>query len=217
MFLKKIKQALKIDKPNETIPEKPQTISLWEDTGKVFYIENTLKLTYESNSGSITLEKLSMQALPDLINNISLLPENSPLAIKNTANQKSAFNISLCGVTWQKNANATRIKAIPDAALLRSQTACFSKSQAIFRHATLLEHDDFLTSSLIQPKAGQFIYNRITVEQFTQQIKIANKRISEDLRKKVLINQDNFEGPFTEHESEEIERLIDINLQKKIT
>lgn len=217
MFLKKIKQALKIDKPNETIPEKPQTISLWEDTGKVFYIENTLKLTYESNSGSITLEKLSMQALPDLINNISLLPENSPLAIKNTANQKSAFNISLCGVTWQKNANATRIKAIPDAALLRSQTACFSKSQAIFRHATLLEHDDLLTSSLIQPKAGQFIYNRITVEQFTQQIKIANKRISEDLKKKVLINQDNFDSPFTEHESEEIERLIDINLQKKIT
>ena len=217
MFLKKIKQALKIDKPNETIPEKPQTISLWEDTGKVFYIENTLKLTYESNGGSITLEKLSMQALPDLINNISLLPENSPLAIKNTANQKSAFNISLCGVTWQKNANATRIKAIPDAALLRSQTACFSKSQAIFRHATLLEHDDLLTSSLIQPKAGQFIYNRITVEQFTQQIKIANKRISEDLRKKVLINQDNFNSPFTEHESEEIERLIDINLQKKIT
>ncbi|MEQ3512867.1 hypothetical protein ABMY35_05795 [Pseudoalteromonas sp. BZB3] len=217
MFLKKIKQALKIDKPNETIPEKPQTISLWEDTGKVFYIENTLKLTYESNGGSITLEKLSMQALPDLINNISLLPENSPLAIKNTANQKSAFNISLCGVTWQKNANATRIKAIPDAALLRSQTACFSKSQAIFRHATLLEHDDLLTSSLIQPKAGQFIYNRITVEQFTQQIKIANKRISEDLRKKVLINQDNFDSPFTEHESEEIERLIDINLQKKIT
>ncbi|TMP80038.1 hypothetical protein CWB73_12225 [Pseudoalteromonas phenolica] len=217
MFLKKIKQALKIDKPNETIPEKPQTISLWEDTGKVFYIENTLKLTYESNSGSITLEKLSMQALPDLINNISLLPENSPLAIKNTANQKSAFNISLCGVTWQKNTNATRIKAIADAALLRSQTACFSKSQAIFRHATLLEHDDLLTSSLIQPKAGQFIYNRITVEQFTQQIKIANKRISEDLRKKVLINQDNFDSPFTEHESEEIERLIDINLQKKIT
>lgn len=217
MFLKKIKQALKIDKPNETIPEKPQTISLWEDTGKVFYIENTLKLTYESNGGSITLEKLSMQALPDLINNISLLPENSPLAIKNTANQKSAFNISLCGVTWQKNANATRIKAIPDVALLRSQTACFSKSQAIFRHATLLEHDDLLTSSLIQPKAGQFIYNRITVEQFTQQIKIANKRISEDLRKKVLINQDNFDSPFTEHESEEIERLIDINLQKKIT
>ena len=158
-----------------------------------------------------------MQALPDLINNISLLPENSPLAIKNTANQKSAFNISLCGVTWQKNANATRIKAIPDAALLRSQPACFSKSQAIFRHATLLEHDDLLTSSLIQPKAGQFIYNRITVEQFTQQIKIANKRISEDLRKKVLINQDNFDSPFTEHESEEIERLIDINLQKKIT
>lgn len=81
----------------------------------------------------------------------------------------------------------------------------------------MLEHDDLLTSSLIQPKAGQFIYNRITVEQFTQQIKIANKRISEDLRKKVLINQDNFDSPFTEHESEEIERLIDINLQKKIT
>lgn len=127
MFLKKIKQALKIDKPNETIPEKPQTISLWEDTGKVFYIENTLKLTYESNSGSITLEKLSMQALPDLINNISLLPENSPLAIKNTANQKSAFNISLCGVTWQKNANATRIKAIPDAALLRMPNSLLFK------------------------------------------------------------------------------------------
>jgi hypothetical protein len=67
------------------------------------------------------------------------------MAVATTAGQKLAFNISISGVTWQKNKYTQRIKAIAGAALLRSQTACFSQSQAVFQCASLLEHEDILT------------------------------------------------------------------------
>ena len=216
MFLQKLKRAFKKSAPSKSTVPTAQPFSIWEDTGQVYYLENTLKLTYQSNSGLITLEKLSMSELPNVIKDIELLPSSSPLAIANIEQQQSAFNISICGVTWQKNEHTTRIKAISDAALLRSQTACFSKSQAIFRHATLLEHDDFMTSSMAHPKRGMHIYNRVSVEQFIQQIVAANARISSELRKTVLIKSDNFDRPFTEHETAQIEQLININPQKKL-
>jgi hypothetical protein len=46
----------------------------------------------------------------------------------------------------KKNEYTQRIKAIAGTALLRSQTACFSQSQAVFKYASLLEHEDILTS-----------------------------------------------------------------------
>ena len=73
-----------------------------------------------------------------------------------------------------------------------------------------------MTSSMAHPKRGMHIYNRVSVEQFTQQIVAANARISSELRKTVLIKSDNFDRPFTEHETEQIEQLINLNPQKKL-
>jgi hypothetical protein len=56
------------------------------------------------------------------------------MAVATTAGQKLAFNISISGVTWQKNEYSQRIKAIAGTTFLRSQTACFSQSQAVFKH-----------------------------------------------------------------------------------
>jgi flagellar basal body rod protein FlgC len=183
-------------------------ISIWEDTGQVYYLENTLKVCYESNSGRITLEKLSLKDLSDVIQAIESLTADSPMAQAHTAQQKSAFNISVCGITWQKNRDNMRIKAIAQAALLRSQTSCFTRSQAVFRHAALLEHDDLISSVAAQPKPGQFIYNGVSVQQFTQQISDANARITPSLKRSITIKAENFDTTFTEHESAAFEQLL---------
>ena len=174
----------------------------------MYYLENTLKLAYQSNSGLITLEKLSLNSITETIAQIESLPLNSPMAVARTAGQKSAFNISICGVTWQKNEHTQRIKAIAGAALLRSQTAYFSQSQAVFKHASLLEHEDILTSQFAHSQNGMYDYNGISISQFTAQLKAANARLHNDLGRQVYIRAENFDTTFTEHESQQLDALI---------
>ena len=182
--------------------------SVWRGTGKVYYLEDTLKLTYQSNSGPISIEKLSVGKLSEVLQQLTQLSENSPLAQSRTASQKDAFCVRLCGVTWQQNGDSVRIKAIPQAALLRSRTQCFSRSQAVFRHAFLLEHDDLLSPTLSHNKAGVFTYNRISIQEFTQQIMTVNARLAAPLRRAISVKAENFDTAFTAHEKQQIDSLI---------
>jgi len=192
------------------IQDTSQQVSLWRDTGQVYYLENTIKLTYQSKAGAVTIEKLSLDRLHDVVRELQALNESSTLARSEVANQTDAFNISVCGVTWQKSEDgkSVRIKALPEAALLRSPTACFTKSQAVFKHAFMLEHDDLLTPSS-SGKPGIYTYNRISINQFTEQLANANARISPAERKKITVGFDNFSTAFTEHEQSIIDTFIE--------
>ena len=57
-------------------------VSIWRDTGQVYYLENTLKLTFQSNSGAITIEKMSLESLPRVLKELQNLGGNSSLEIK---------------------------------------------------------------------------------------------------------------------------------------
>lgn len=174
----------------------------------MFYLENTLKLVYQSNSGSVSLEKVSLQALPNVLAQIASLPQGSPFAQTEIANQVSALSLHLCAVTWQQSEQSVRIKAIPDAAILRSKTSCFSHSQAVFRHEFLLEHDDLLTPSLDTSKNGVYTYNRVSIEQFVRQIEQANAHLSAKYRQAISVKPDNFDTAFSEHEAQVIEGFL---------
>lgn len=217
-MLSKIIKRL-INRPSQRssiIRSSDEAISLWQDTGQVYYLENTIKLTYTSNSGEITLEKLTIDGLRSAVQAIDAMPDNSPFARANVANQDDAFVISICGVTWQKNDNSVRIKAIPEAALLRSKTACFSKSQAVFRHALLLEHDDLLTPVSAGGQGGAFTYNRISLAAFTDQIARSNARIAPKGKYAITVGGDNFSTAFTEHEQGVIDTLLSPNDDDKL-
>lgn len=210
MLSRKESTSLSTDQDN-------QVVSVWHDTGQVYYLENTLKLTYQSKSGPITIEKLSLHAVADVLAQLQALDASSPLSRQEVANQTDAFNISVCGVTWQKSSDgtSTRIKALPEAALLRSPTACFSKSQAVFKHAFLLEHDDLLTPTTSSGHAGVYTYNRISIAEFTQQLAAANARLASKDRRKITVGFDNFNTAFTEHEQQAIEAIIGTPLENE--
>jgi|TARA_A200000159_G_scaffold162691_1_gene187112 hypothetical protein len=196
---------------------KNDAVSIWQDTGQVYYLENTLKLTYTSNSGVMTLEKLSLDELPNVIKALDAMPAGSPLARATVAQQDDAYVVSVCGVTWQKSHDSVRIKALPEAAMLRSKTHCFTKSQAVFKHAFLLEHDDLLTPSIGSKKEGVYTYNRISIEDFAQQLVRANERIAPPMRKSIPVHSDNFKTAFTEHEQSVIDVVLGHNVDQNHT
>ena len=209
-MLSRIFKNIKKRRDNTTaVQDTSQQVSIWRDTGQVYYLENTIKLTYQSKAGAVTIEKLSIDRLHEVVKELQALNENSTLARAEVANQTDAFNISVCGVTWQKSEDgkSVRIKALPEAALLRSPTACFTKSQAVFKHAFMLEHDDLLTPST-SGKPGIHTYNRISINQFTQQLANANARLAPTEKKKITVGFDNFSTAFTAHEQSVIDALI---------
>lgn len=208
----KIFKHLKARDTATTPKEEPANVavSMWRDTGQVYYLENTLKLTYQSNSGAITIEKMSLESLPRVLKELQNLDRNTSLARQEVANQTDAFNVSVCGVTWQRSHDGknVRIKALPEAAVLRSPTACFTKSQAVFKHAFMLEHDDLLSPTSSTSKPGIYTYNRISIAEFTEQLKRSNAQLAPSKKAKLGIQYDNFARAFTEHEQGIIDQLL---------
>lgn len=182
--------------------------SQWKDTGKVFYLEQTFKLVYQSNCGEVTLENLSFERLSAVLEQLKSMDEQSPMSRATIANTDSAFQLSLCAVTWQQNEDNLRIKAIPEAAILRSKTPDFNNAQAIFKHEFLLEHDDILTPTVNHQKAGVFIYNQISIGQFTEQIRVANQSIENALKRRVSVKAENYSTPFTSNEERVINAVL---------
>ncbi|WP_394223177.1 hypothetical protein [Alteromonas gracilis] len=210
-MLAKILKRLQVQTKRSVEPSSSNNsaISLWKDTGQVYYLENTLKLTYQSNAGKVTIEKLSLSSLPEVLAELQALDNVSTLSRKEVANQVDAFSVSVCGVTWQTShdGQSVRIKALPEAATLRSPTACFTKSQAVFKHAFMLEHDDLLTPTL-SGKPGIFTYNRISINDFINQLTLSNEKITQSQKAKIAVGHENFEAAFTEHEQSIIEQFI---------
>lgn len=187
----------------------PETVSVWQDTGKVYYLENTLKLSFESDIGKVTFEDLNFDKLSSILNKIEQ-NDDSLFNQKTTANVTDALTISVCAVTWQQKANSTRIKAIPQAAILRSKTADFESSQAVFRHQQLLEHDDILATSQVNGREGVFTYSNVSVGQFIKQLEYTNNNLANLYKKQISVNQDNFKQAFTEKEEQSINNLLEI-------
>ncbi len=192
---------------NSTTLQEP--VSMWKDTGKVYYLENTLKLSFESDMGKVTFENLNFDKLSKILNKIQQ-NDDSLFNQKTTANIKDALTVSVCAVTWQQKDNSTRIKAIPQAAILRSKTAGFESSQAVFRHQQLLEHDDVLATTQVNGRDGVFTYSNVSVGQFIKQLEYTNNNLANLYKKQISVNQDNFKQAFTEKEEQAINNLLSI-------
>ena len=188
-------------------PSDHQSVSIWKDTGKVYYLENTLKLSYDSELGKVTYEDLNLEKLGQVLSELAYSDRKGSNQ-KSTANVKDALTISICAVTWHQKDGSTRIKAIPNAAVLRSKSSDFQQSQAVFRHEHQLEHDDVLAATNVNGKNGVFTYTGISVEQFVKQIEYTNQALSSDYKKQISVKQDNFKQAFTENEEQAIQSLL---------
>ena len=197
---------------NLNLIEKEQTKqSIWRDTGQVYYMLNTLKLSYETEYGPVTFENLNLETLPKLLSDLEASDSKS-LKQKETAEQKDAYVISLCGVTWEENEDSTRVKAITEAAMLRSTQSDFRRSQAVFKHEQFLEHNDILNAPSLADKKGVFTYSNISIEQFVHQLERANTTISDSLKRRINVQPENFKKLFSDNEAAQIEELLSLDV-----
>jgi hypothetical protein len=197
-----------INKHEITVVQETKT-SIWRDTGQVYYLLNTLKLSYESEYGAVTFENLNVSSLTALLAELQNT-QHTHLKQKVTAGQTFAYSISLCGVTWEEHQDSTRVKAIAEAAMLRSTQNDFVRSQAVFKHQSLLEHDDILNAPTATNKAGVFTYSNVSIKQFVAQLEHTNATISQDLRRRINVQPDNFKRLFSEREQHEVNTLLQV-------
>lgn len=208
-IFKPLTQLFATDTKNDLVVKDALKESIWRDTGQVYYMTNTLKLSYETKFGPVTYENLTLESLPQLLEELSA-SDNPLLQQKETADQKDAFVISMCGVTWEENENSTRVKAITEAAMLRSVQSDFKKSQAVFKHEYFLEHNDVLNAPSLSNNKGVFTYANISIEEFVTQIELANTHISADLKRRISVQPDNFKSLFSIAEEQALGKVLNV-------
>lgn len=189
--------------------EESHYTSLWQDTGEVMYLFDTIKLSFESEVGEVTFEKLKPEDVATILADIE--NANSPaMRQKITAEQTAEIRISICGISWQTHNGQIRAKAIPEAAVLRSTSADFSHSQAVFKHADLIANLD--RELLFLPnQSNVFRYNDVSVEAFIEQLETINARFSQNKDNLICLNKANYDAPFSEHEQDTLKMLNVVN------
>ncbi|TMO56900.1 hypothetical protein CWC18_18920 [Pseudoalteromonas aurantia] len=184
--------------------------SIWQDTGEVYYVLETLKISYLSNIGHTTFESLSPSTALSLIEDI-YHPGNLNLAPKVAAGIKSPVHISVCGITWQENGSQLRIKAIPEAAMLRTQEANFANSQALFQHGSRTVDVAISPLSEHTTSTNSFRYDNINLQQFIKQLKHVNSILPASIQRKAPICRNNFKKIYSDYENTVLSGLTAID------
>ncbi|KZX00284.1 hypothetical protein [Pseudoalteromonas luteoviolacea] len=156
---------------------------IWQSTGEVFYLLNTLQLRYKSRYGSVSVDSFD----------ISAFEKGSEDLHKKLVNEFGReFTITVCAVGWERLGSQTRVKAIDNAAIFRFNQSLETQSQAVFQHQfnTL---DEVNSSDVdISRRVDVFKYYNIQINDFISQLNEANKRIHQDRVKRHGITGENF-------------------------
>jgi hypothetical protein len=185
--------------------EESLVTNLWEDTGRLYFLLDTLKLSFESEVGLVTYERLSVEMVKDILNQIKE-GESAAFRQKIVAEQTSEIRISVCGMTWQTLHGQSRTRAITEAAVLRSTTPDFLNSQALFKHADrIIDLDPNILS--LPNQVNVFTYDRVSVTDFFSQIKTINTRFEPENKASINLNRENYLAPFSDNEQKTIDTL----------
>ena len=193
-------KATELKQGNDKSTEHNLVKSIWQDTGLTYYLFDTLKLTIETQDGTVSFEKVSVEKLEALISGVrdGSLPHICP---KQIAGSVAMIYVSLCGATWQKLGEKRRIKAIPDAATLTITLGEQEMTQAVFKSEGMSKGAD-LTSGLPTRLSEQgFSYINITFRQFIEQLKVANDSLPTGFTRGLYLGVNNFSALFTNNES----------------
>ncbi|MCG7496411.1 hypothetical protein MHO82_06020 [Vibrio sp. Of7-15] len=198
-----VPRTVKFDKGAEKTSQQAD----WQRCGHIYYLLNTLKLSYESHCGRVTYEKLNFASLHELC---AELQKGQYIAPKETAHLPELFSLSVCGVCWEEFGAQVRTKAIPEAACIRFENIEYSASEAKFQMAYRMT-DDGVTPLCNQAGFDKAVrrINNISVAEFIRFLEACNTRIPRNLVNKLGIRSENFDSVFTLTESHLLEKLLE--------
>lgn len=176
---------------------KSHTLSerVWHDLGKAYYLFDTLKLSYYSHLGNVTIEKISPSSIEALIS------ENLPHIF---GGEQGQYQLSICAITKQRSGDAMRTKAIANAATLRVRK---SQTQALFLDPELGLDRAAGTQVQYEFKRGVKRMNNLSVHQFIAQLEEANHLFKQEFSVHSGIKSDNFDALFSENELQSLARF----------
>lgn len=177
----------------------------------VFYLLDTLKLSYQAALGQVSIEKLTQQGAMALIQQV----ENEQTSLSRNfdpAGQHCCFYLQLCAVQWERTEKGVRVRAMPDAASLR-----FIHSKADNFEGHFLHHypdqkrDDGITPYLEPVKTGlQHCKTSLPdLAAFFSELSRNNQKAVSVFGKQQLLCADHFSAIFTEHETARITPLVE--------
>ena len=194
---------------NDNLIEKKELIKqeysdLWQDCGDIYYLLDTLKLTYESTQGLITIEKLPQESLRNLMK--GKLPLLDKLEIA------ECITLSVCAVSLQNFESKKRTKAIANAAFLQFFKHSGLQSQAQFQHADLPTDNKADALTRYDFKRGIHISYGLSLKKFITVLINKNANYVKKFGKSSSsVKADNFHIVFTNHELAKFSEILNGN------
>lgn len=181
----------------------PQT---WRFTGHIYYLLDTLKLSYSSQAGLVTYENVNEESLASLCREISRGNWTQP---RKTADIPALFTLSVCAVSWEKRQGKLRVKAIPDAAALRFEDIDYQVSEAKFQ-SQYRPCDDITTPMADVGGFDKYIkrVRNLSTKEFLQILTENNQALPIALRHSINVTAKNFEYRFTHSERVVFSQII---------
>ena len=202
---KKQEQIFINDNPIEKNIIKKQCSDLWRDCGDIYYLLDTLKLTYESTQGLITIEKFPQESLRHLIK--GKLPLLDQLEIA------ECITLSVCAVSLQHLKSKKRTKAIANAAFLQFFKHSGLQSQAQFQHADLPIDGKADALTCFDFKRGIHISYGLSLKNFIAVLINKNAHYVKKFGKNsTSVKADNFQIVFTNHELAKFSEILNCNI-----
>ena len=183
---------------------KQEYSDLWQDCGDIYYLLDTLKLTYESTQGLITIEKLPQESIRNLMKGKLPLLEQLEIA--------ECITLSVCAVSLQNLESKTRTKAIANAAFLRLFKHSGLQSQAQFQHADLPIDNKADALTRFDFKRGINISYGLSLKNFITALINKNENYVKKFGKNSSsVTADNFQAVFTHHELAKFSKILNCN------
>ncbi|AOT08602.1 hypothetical protein [Pseudoalteromonas luteoviolacea] len=156
---------------------------IWQNTGEVFYLLNTLQLRYKSRYGVVSIDAFDINSF---FKNV-----DEPLD-ELVSEFGEEFTFSVCAVAWERLGNQTRVKAIDNAAVFRFNKSLDISTQALFQHQFCSSDESRKSEVNLALSRGVFKYYNVQIGEFINQLKEANKKINHERVKRHGITGENF-------------------------
>lgn len=178
----------------------------WTTSSDIFYLLDTVKISYDSPLGKITVENVCLENCAECLASLKHIA-------KNTDYSNCPFIITVCGVTWDvversRKITQRRVRAIPKAAGLRFFGDNRIDSDAYFYQANRLVLDNSPSDYFTDRQVGEAkAVAQLTPEQFIKNLQQNNQQFIKTHGKPLYLHKANFEEPFSEHERNSLAQL----------
>lgn len=174
----------------------------WNNTGDVLYLMDTLKLSYRSSYGLVTIENIATQNIDACVQRALSERESAP----DYSATAQPVELEVCGMTWERCSQTRRVRGIPKAATMRF----FQYDQC---DSDIKLYPNQVVQSLLHQQVEEVgselaSLAKLNVRQFVDFLCACNQRVSKKYCMEQRLKKQNFQSLYSEHEQRVLDQSI---------